>query len=510
MTRRIGGREVDFNELFTALNGILIAGTLAFYGSVEFPPLVNGSTLILYSFLAVEIQLFLLYERRHRSPFILFLAFVLILFHFPRILTLYWNDVYYDNRVLLRLRPTTVPDVNNTLLFMFFANMAIFIGICCAQLTVKERTIGRVGRREVKIKTVLVLLGLALVYQFYTSFVTVLLMGVEERGLRYLGLLADPSALILIGLIFFLADSAWREKTMTASQRGGQSGYALLLAIGITSFVALKLVIGSRSAVLSIVQIMFITLLALGRFKISTKAVVITGLAIALSIPAFVFATLSRSMRVAQGTDISLVKQREELLSAVPSALNGDMIRILIPVFARTAYLDYTIDLMKNSREYKEVINIPLFFESVVDNVTPGFDVFDMPKAANALSHVYDGAPLVRVGDSYNSDQFNNYGEYYVLFGAWLAMPAFFVVAFIFQAVYLRVRCKSALASVVWKFFVITLYFSWLISFGTDWFFLEATRGFLMWFVVLAVVDRRRTFSLSGWGRSNARVASTA
>jgi hypothetical protein len=489
---------IDYNSLFSAINYGLFGATLLFYSVMPLPELVNSTTLVLYALSLVQVQLFLYCEKRQRNPFVLVLVFSLTAFYFPRIITLYWNDIYYVNTVLSRLRPATVGDVNHTLLFMLFANAALFLGLMASRQIITPRVVPAPERSGVNIKLALILLGVALFYLFYTVLIKPLVIGVEERGLRFLGLFEDPSAFIPIGMIFFLASSEKGQKSSAPFTVQKKSLYALVFGVSVVSLVLFKLVGGSRAALFGMIETIFFTLLALGRYHVSRKAIAAAAVLLVLSLPVFVIATYSRAIINSQGAHVSIDQQSGDLIHTVAEATHEiDITRMLVPIFERTAYLDLTVDLIKNSKEYRKVINLPYYFESLVDNTTPGFDVFNVPKASNALVHVYEGAPLIRLADFYQSDQFNVYGEYYALFGGWLSVPAFFVVAFLFQSIYSRAKGRSPLATIIWRYFVIVLYFSWLLSFGTDWLILDATRGFVAWFVLLTMVDAKKTFSFA-------------
>jgi hypothetical protein len=272
------------------------------------------------------------------------------------------------------------------------------------------------------------------------------------------------------------------------------------IALLIIFFILIGFISGSRSSSLTIIQIVFFTFLALGLNKISKKVLFGTALIVALSVPLFLVATYSRAIKSAQGANISLPIQKDKLFQSVSVAYQEqDLIHQLVPVFDRTAFLDFSVDLMKNSEEYGKVVNVWHYFKSTVDAVTPDFDVFDCPKSANALAYIYKRIPdqMKRQGDFYQSDQFNVYGEYYVAFGGWLSMPLFFLAALGFKAVYLRINVKSFLATYIWKYFVIMLFFNWVISFGTDWQIIYSLYQFVVFYLLLAIIDKTWIFSTS-------------
>jgi hypothetical protein len=492
MKRRRGG--ADINGVFVALNYVLFAATILFYSQVEFPSLVNVTTLVIYAVLLVQVRIFLSYEKQRRNPFILVLVFVLTFFYFPRIITLYWVDFAHYSLVLYRLRPTTVHDVNATLVFVFFANIFIVLGIIVARSSGVSRSKAVPDAKPHYGFRLLCLLFVTLIYVLYTSVISPLTVTVEKRGLRFLGLILNPSFFISIAIVFLYQ---FRSSRPTAGRRLSlkrSSIYALGIALLTAVLVVLQILFGSRSAILSLVQLSFFAFLAMGVYRIPRKMLVACGVLLALSVPLFTVSTLSRAIKNAQDTNVRLFEQKDLLVSAVTEAFDAtDVARLLGPVLDRTAFLDFSVDLMKNHEAYGTVIN-PLFYaKSLIDNVTPGFDVFGVPKASNALVYIYntETADMKRQGDSYQSDQFNAYGEYFVLFGGWASLPAFAFAAFLFESAYRRIRAKGSLAPIVWKYFTIGLFFNWLISFGTDWQIIAATREALLYAVILPILTIR-------------------
>lgn len=484
--------EVDYNNFFVWTNYFFFVATLALYGSSGFPALVNGTTLFLYGLLVAQVQIFLFFERKQRNAFVLVLVFVLTVFYYLRIFTLAWSDDFYYSGVLNRIRPATVDDVNYTLFFVFFANIAIFMGIVLSRRLVRQRIDAAPKRDSLDIKRAVLLLGLAMAYGFYTAFMSPFLPGIAQRGLGYLSILLDLGGYIPFGVIYLTAADTrvFRIRRVLVRRSALYSFAFILLQVGVA---ALQLSVGSRSALWSTIQMIFLSMLALGRFSVSRKMVIAAGLVIALSIPLFTIGTLSREIRARQGADLSLSVQRRLLTENIGTLFQGRApVRLLVPMFDRIGYLDMSVDLIKNAGDYRRVVNVPYYLKSLVDNNTPGFDVFNVPKVANALNYVSNNLPLKRIDDFYQSDQLNVYGEYYDLFGGWLSLPAVFAAAFLLQAIYSRVRGRSALATSIWRYFVISLFFEWLLSFGMDWLFLDATRGFVVWYMLLAIIDRKK------------------
>jgi hypothetical protein len=232
---------------------------------------------------------------------------------------------------------------------------------------------------------------------------------------------------------------------------------------------------------LAVIQLMLFASLACGVYRVKKKILALAAVLVVLSIVLFTAATFMRAINSDQ-IKIDYAKTLAEGYKYTRE-INFDAensIKLLVPVFDRVGYLDFTVDMIKNADEYRSVINIPSGLASTVDGITPGFDLFNAPKLANALSGVYgyDSARFLRNHDrGYQSDQFNVYGEYYVLFQGWIALPIIGLVAFLFKRVYLNLPSRTFFEQKVWQTFVLATYATWLCSFGFDWIIIYTTMG---------------------------------
>ncbi|MCK9380231.1 MAG: hypothetical protein M0P95_04080 [Sulfuritalea sp.] len=490
------GGDVRIGTIFILLNVIVFISTLIFYGTHELPSLANAFTLLLYFFLSIQLHLFLRYERRRPNPFILILAYVLILFYFTRITTLYWHDLASSSGVLERIREPTVEDINHTLAFIFSANLAIFVGL--ARYSEKYRldqiieTPASIRNME---KNVSVFLLLLLASSFYTLF-SDSGGGSDSRLLGIVQYLISEHHLFVIGLLILFLPATPSAKNNKCEGRN----WTLLLIGLLVLLVVLKTLSGSRSAILLSVQIVFFCLLAAGKPSISRRSAAVLSAMAFISIPTFAIATY---LRIVQAGAIKL-EFYGNLLPILGSAVDlvrsdlTDMIGLYVPAFDRAAFLDFSVDLIKNSEAYAPVVSITHMFKSTVDAVTPGFDVFDFPLSANAISFIYYGIPsqMSRIDrDFYQSDQFNVYGEYFVIFGGWLSLPIFALVAYIFQKVYSKIKGDTLFQLIVWRFFVLSTFMLWLTSFGTDWIIVATVQNFCIFWIWVYLIKKRYLLS---------------
>jgi hypothetical protein len=156
---------------------------------------------------------------------------------------------------------------------------------------------------------------------------------------------------------------------------------------------------------------------------------------------------------------------------------------------ARIGFLDFTTEVMVGRLEYAEVISFGYYARSLVDNLlTPGFDLFDTPKAANALKGLYtNGRPAnkAEVSDAYHSDQFTVYGEFFVLFGGWWALGPLWVVGWAFGRAWQLPFGDFVFAHQLARTFIAYLFLNTLFGFGIDW-VLPVAVGLMMSLLITA------------------------
>jgi hypothetical protein len=219
-----------------------------------------------------------------------------------------------------------------------------------------------------------------------------------------------------------------------------------------------------------------------GVVKIPTKYWGYGILLIPVSIIVFNFATLIRQTD-SQGSSfkekIELHKQRQDD-NFTPEKLSL--------IFYRIGFLDYATEIIVQKKAYKEIFNMKYYGQSVVDNVlSPGFDVFDVPKVANALIFVYNdkGSPSLKAIDdsNYQSDQVTAFGEFFALFGGWFSLIVFFLVGYLFQFL-ISFGTFYDFDFYMKKSFVLYLFYVFINSFGLDWLLFEIIGLCVTYFIV--------------------------
>ena len=74
--------------------------------------------------------------------------------------------------------------------------------------------------------------------------------------------------------------------------------------------------------------------------------------------------------------------------------------------------------------------------------------------------------------ESYQSDQFGIYGEYYALFN-WVSLPLFFLTAVLLKRIYVRLRRENPFVLVMMRVVVLSVWIKIINSYGLDWTIIE-------------------------------------
>lgn len=427
------------------------------YGENEY---VNSFTIYLTCFFALENILMLAHEKRNPDPLLLILLLLSTLFYLTRI-----PSLLYDPWSLVLFRyPFTVDNLNHALLFICASNVAIYLGLKLPRGKIAYKAAESMKYKPARVETVCLILGCTLLINF--SFV----LGIEALGriANFIaGIFLNTYAILLLSITYLIVNY---------KQLSRQQKTALYLLL--TAFVVVVTLFGARSAFLTILLLTVFAALSVNAvFKVSTSMIAAGMLVLPIAIAGFVVATYLRELSYGGRTIVDV--ERIALLGNLDMNVVGDDAKLILrPILDRIGYLTYAAEIISNGKEYSKVINFEYYMKSVIDNaLTPGFNVFDTPKAANALRYIYldiKANPTHKdVIAVYTSDQFSLYGEYFILFGGYPALLFMFLGSYVFKRAYLAIRAKDVFLFHLYRALVLLVFHNWLISFGADWMVVE-------------------------------------
>ena len=452
-------RTVDFNQVLVWLNAIIAGITVVGYLQVGGNAYIDGETIVLATLLALQTHLSLLVERRRRDPFVILLAFILILYHSLRIFTL----LAFPFSFVLDRFAYAPSDSNYALTFILLANAFLYAGLYVVRGGNRLRIEVGCWRPTAPLRALAMVLTTIVI--LYTNGV---LWSADSipRFLRFIVIFLSQNTVLLMALAYFLLF----RKSM-----------ARAYAVAFLGLLVLEMVLhslaGSRSAFIYSLQNILLVLLAANGSIALRRRHVLMGVAmvppaVILLIASFTISTFIVAS-TAVGKPFSLRTALET--SRLPTELlNRDYaLQAGLPVMlSRAGFFDYSAEVIAHSHEYAKVVNAPAYARSVIDNLlTPGFDIFDQPKISNAMRFVYaDKGNPSKIGsaEEYQSDQLGIYGELYVLFG-YASLPVFFVGAFMFKRAYMALRTPDAFILTMTRVATLFMFAVVVNSFGLDW-----------------------------------------
>lgn len=446
----------DFNFLLKIANVFLIILTIyLFYveGDNEY---VNIFTVFLAVISSLQNIGMLFFEKGRRNPFIIIIIFLSTFFYLTRITTL----IVFPLSAIFEINSVTSNELNYSLLFIILCNVSMFLGFYIRQShKVKSENVKQAIYSAKKMRNVILIPLLMVIIMWLNSF------GIAGGGLAsfLIELFFHQQVLLLFSFVFLI----YHYDYIPVKARW----QLLFIMLGYVFFVTVS---GSRSAILVIGILMFISFLVVKKRVVVNKWIIFGCLiVIPISIFFYIFATFSRGLEVRETNAISLLNMMNE-----QGFFDQERIYFFLGrIFERIGFLDFSTSLITQSEKFSVVLNPTYYTKSIIDNVlTPGFDVFHTPRASHALSHVGVGQGIPTrdtIAESYQSDQMGIYGEYYVLFFGYPALIGFFFLAYIFQWLYDSFRTKNFLLACLYRVLLVNTFLLYMNSFGTDWVFFE-------------------------------------
>jgi hypothetical protein len=458
-------KTIDLNSILTASNVVVMLLLASLVFRSDNGSYVNGLTIVLALILSFQSQLALTLERKQRDPFVILLAFIMIVFFSFRIYSL---ALYSFSTVFTRFR-FEAADSNYALIFIIISNFMIYAGLYAVKVHPDPIDVGAWKPKSPGLAMTMLVLSLVYAYTPFKDHAT----GLFANLMSLIYLVANQGNLILISIAYYVLF----RKQLGRIYAGG------FFAIIIIEIVLHSLA-GSRGTVLSIAEKYLFVALAFGVVVTVRRSYFYIGLIAApllLIVLIFEFAA-GTSIRQAEDKRFNISRSAltvdEEKLRFQESTLDAE----LMPVFDRMGFFDFSAEMIADRIYYKSMVNVPAYVKSIIDNVlTPGFDIFNYPRVSYTLKYVYSNqaAPAKSdIDEHYNSDQMGIYGEFYVLagYGSLLLFP---FVSYGIKYYYVNLRAKTPVGYLLKRVTVLTVYFSLINSFGIDWIMAE-TAGFVV------------------------------
>lgn len=454
-------KDFDLNELLQFANIAIVLLALYLYALNDDNIYIDNYTIAIFLVFGLQNSMILFWERRSREPLIMLLMLTIIPFYMLRVATLLYEPW---SAVLIRF-PFSPENMNHALLFIMFCVLSMTIGIKLVTVSngFHRNTFGfdlEVGKTSNRLFSVMI---------FITSLDLLSVLGVRLFGAvqGFLSIVLNAD----LALILLVAVYATKSNIFIKRQK-----YCYLALFA--TFVAVRTLSGSRSALLTMaLSILFIHFSIYQKVTIKKYVIVLLVAMLPLAVIGFSVTTYWRPYQIAKVKGLTDVTPIEYLMDYSKN-VTGDSFKeslklVLRPMFDRAGYLDMAADTITNAEKYSAIINPIYYFKSVVDNVlTPGYDVYNVPKVANNTISIYNGMPLLNRSDVstfYQSDMLTIFGEYYVLFGGYLAVLGCFLMGFFSKLCLAAIKFKNEIwyhscRAIFYKLYLLSIW-----SFGLDW-----------------------------------------
>jgi hypothetical protein len=260
---------------------------------------------------------------------------------------------------------------------------------------------------------------------------------------------SEDSALLLMVAVLTIGG----KKTFVANR--------ILVALSIVSLIAFYLLSGSKGAIFQLILFSYLAFIAIrGVVVIRWKSWFVVSCSFVGAVGAFLLAKISRAI-IVNGFQFD---SATFFLQVRKFYLERDVIDTIVSAFSyRVGYLDFYIQKISNSIYYPYV-DLEYYWMAVVDKVTPGFDIYNLPFASRAIFSAYNGASAA---DVLNSEIITVFAESHILF-SFGSLFLYLTVMFAIRAIYVfGVRLPPEARALTSAFAAFSFYW-WLVGSGLD------------------------------------------
>lgn len=446
--------SISIYKLLEISNLLLLLAMFAVYFSVGNTHYINEYTIVINSLITCISFAVIRDAQRNDNQLLTILSLMMILFFQMRVVTLNWTE--YTEVLDFRVK-TDSSGYNYALCFVCVAYVVLWRAVHIESLHkpdgINLSVASNAGKR------VLVFLYCA----FTIDVATALDVPVVAQTGRYLStFFFNFLFMLMLGFCYFI--SRWKKES--------RSNKIALFAL-IIIYIAVYTLIGRRATIYGIFVFLVFAALALNKIRIKKIYIFIALIISPIMILFFSYSTFLRSM----GEKTLDISTQEELLTTFGENLRMNDFKVVIsPVFDRVGYLDWADEMIINRDFLKNYIKPSYYFESIVDNLlTPGFNIYDMPKMSNVIEKCYEYKVKPNTitykldYGQYKSDGMSLYGEAYLLLGPFFSLFYILIIGLFLRNFYNKNKNGNQ-PQLIWKRIIVFYMFYEIIgSFGLDW-----------------------------------------
>jgi len=234
---------------------------------------------------------------------------------------------------------------------------------------------------------------------------------------------------------------------------------------------------GSKSIFFELLLLVYLASLVVhGPLKLKLGGLILMLLGGFIAIFSYFFGIVSRAMHL-QNIDYNIIN----VLHEYNKRFDYEIFDFIDGFSYRVGYLDFFLQKVSNP-VYGVYVNFQYYFESIIDRITPGFDIFGVPFTTSALYAAFTGNH-----NSANSEFVTVFGEGYIIFGFF---SFFFYSAILLLIKYFIFQSKSSYTfnRALFRLFIMMSFYLWLRGPGLDMVFLVAMyKGIFVIFLMTIV-----------------------
>ena len=471
----------NFNFLFFVIC-IFFYIKYKFLDPIEINKFIDYKTFLYGAALSIESMFFNQFLNKKFNPFIFILIASTFVFYQLRILTL-----SYFNYSSVITRNSSEVLLNETLLFIIGINFFIFLGIYLSTKYFSCREIKFLNKNNFAYERIGNYLFILILLTVFAGF---FFYKLDNKFILYPFLrFFNPIYFIFAG---FSCIAFYKKINKNKTIIKYNIFFALIIIVSLFNSLLLTLH-GSRAGIFSLFEFLLIIYLVYDQ-KDEFKLIHILYWILSIALLSFFFILATKIRIKSYGFNFVEIKNFEFYCEIFKNSQNT-VKEYFAMVADRIGYLDYATDLISNKKKYELIFNFKFYLKSIIDNLTPGFDIYNIPQISQSIQFIYYnlGYPSKSflAVTTYHTDELTFYGEIFNLTGYYSFIVAFLVGVF-FQYLY---NCthfsRENLSNFIAKVFLLYTFYLLLASFGLDSFIYQTTYIALVFFIFILFMTKR-------------------
>ncbi len=404
---------------------------------------LDSNSIIYYGLFTLCILGTVIINGRRKNVFMEMLIAVIIAFYHMRIPILLFPDV----PTLIDRISVSSGLINKKILELCYHYLALSIAII-----ILNPKINRMNCYVDKRKTNKILLFVSAIILFHIVSIECLSVGYGGRAefmgiFRIIPSILTPFMAILVVVVYIV----FVGKNLTK----GKKYWAMAIIITRTGYACYY---GNKaSVVLLILYFLIAKMICYGPIILSGRGVAISIILVPLSIVSYF---IGNTMRFYQRGMIEI----DGVIDKV-RMIGSSFSDIMHSFSYRIGFFDFYVEASENSL-YPPYISYKYYFTSIIDKMTPGFDVFGVTYASKMFWPARNGTMYA----SSNAEQVTLFGEASVIF-SFFSIIMFFIMIMFFRFLIKRRPATDPFINVFYVAIIFNAYSNWLHGFGFDMFF---------------------------------------